>query len=187
MKHAARPDLLQRLRTETRAAHDALEQDLDWRTRVATPAGYRDLLQRWFGVYKVWEPLAERLVGEPQFLAPRSRIGLLRQDLRQLGQDDAALDALPRFDPGPVASAAAAFGGLYVLEGSSLGGQIVARHIAATQGLDAACAFYRGYGSATGQLWRGFCDRLALVDDAEPVIAVARTTFVRLREWLMDT
>ena len=59
----------------------------------------------------------------------------------------------------PLNNAAKALGCLYVLEGATLGGVLIARHVRASLGFDgdAGSAFYLGYGPRTGAMWRGFC------------------------------
>ena len=82
-------------------------------------------------------------------------------------------------------------GAMYVLEDSTLGGQVIARHVrrrlrvAVSEG---GCEYYECYGrNATGPMWQTFLDRLSA--EAEPrshdaVIAGARQTFAALRGWL---
>lgn len=69
--------------------------------------------------------------------------------------------------PGPavipaVATWPSALGYLYVLEGSTLGGQLLYRHLRETLRLTRECTNYlRGYESRTGPQWRAFLDVLA--------------------------
>ena len=83
------------------------------------------------------------------------------------------------------------FGMLYVIEGSTLGGQYVARNIAQRFGLDAqhGLAFLQGDSSGTGARWRAFRADLAqhVVTDAQAALAVsgALWTFEALmRTWV---
>lgn len=183
-----RPALAQRLRDETRAAHERVEAALDWENRVSTRAGYADLLARLHGFHAGFEAAAEELV-EPEFLAPRRKAHLLRADLAALGWTPEAVEALPvrRED---FADRAALFGAMYVLEGAHLGGQIIARHVAARLGLtpETGLAFYIGYGPRTGALWRAFQERLETESSGtsgDAVVAGAHRTFDGMRLWLV--
>jgi heme oxygenase (biliverdin-IX-beta and delta-forming) len=182
------PTLHARLRAETRDLHDAVEREFDWAGRIGTRTGYRALLARWWGFHAVWEPRAAFLL-EPALHEPRRKLALLRADLRGLGLADAEIDALPVCRSVPsLRTGAEALGALYVLEGSTLGGQVIARAADEALGLgpEGGCAFFRAYGPRTGAMWRAFRDRLAAVPPAEheSVLLGARATFSCLREWL---
>lgn len=102
-----------------------------------------------------WEPaVTAALPGAwHPWLRARSRRPFLQQDLLALGvappQQRAAVPAL--------GSAAAAWGSVYVMEGSALGGQVVTRSLAAA-GLHPHCgvAYFHGWGEATAGMWREF-------------------------------
>jgi heme oxygenase len=74
--------------------------------------------------------------------------------LRVLGVDQLHLD-----DAQPLARANLNFavGCLYVLEGATLGGQFISRHLA-TLGIGPANGglFFHGYGAKTGEMWKSF-------------------------------
>ena len=86
------------------------------------------------------------------------------------------------------ASTAAAVGGAYVLEGSTLGGRVISRHIQHLFGPDVARAFLDGYGAETGEQWQSFRAALARFassrDIEEQVIDGARETFRAFARWL---
>ena len=87
-------------------------------------------------------------------------------------------------------TAAACLGVLYVLEGATLGGQILRREIAARLSLDAdnGAAFLDIYGAATGRRWRDFIEYLGSrpmdADAREAVVAAAHPTFSCFERWL---
>lgn len=181
--------LRQRLREETAPSHEALERDLAWQDRVATRESYRALLARFHGFHAVIEPEIGRALGDEAFLAPRRRLSLLEADLRHLGLSEPEIDALPRPSAIALAGSAEALGALYVLEGSTLGGKVIGRHVSALHGFDATagCAYYSGHGEAAGAMWRAFCARLDEVSDAAEqarVLASADATFEGMRVWL---
>ncbi|QGY06273.1 biliverdin-producing heme oxygenase [Methylobacterium mesophilicum SR1.6/6] len=184
-----RANLHARLRAATAPAHQALEDDLDWRARVATLSGYRDLLARLYGFHAVWEATIGLGLADEAFLAPRRRLTRLAADLDHLGLAPGAVAALPRPAPHVLADPAAATGALYVLEGSTLGGQLIGRHIAGLHGFsNDGLAYYRAHGAAAGAMWTAFRSRLErFADDPEAeasLTGAAVTTFAAMRGWL---
>ncbi|TGD92877.1 biliverdin-producing heme oxygenase [Methylobacterium nonmethylotrophicum] len=182
-------DILERLRAETREAHEAIERDLAWETRVATLDGYRALLARFRGFHAVLEPALAGMLDDEAFFGPRRRLGYLDADLRHLGLDAAEIRALPRPDAVLPRSRPEAFGALYVLEGSTLGGQVIAKHIGRQLGLTAetGCRYYAAHGRETGAMWKAFRHRLAdeaESGDADALVAFAARTFDAMRHWL---
>lgn len=183
--------VLDRLREETRAAHDAIERVFDWEGRLATREGYRALLARLYGFHAAWEPSAAALLDDPALFEPRRKAHLLARDLIHLGlvPEELARLSRPGGDAAP-RTRAEALGGLYVLEGSTLGGQVIARHLARTLGVgpDAGGAYYAAYGEAVGPMWRAVRARL-LAEASDPaaadaVVAAAGRTFEAMRAWL---
>ena len=64
-------DILECLRAETRTAHEAIERDLAWETRVATRDGYRALLARFWGFHAELEPALADALADDAFFDPR--------------------------------------------------------------------------------------------------------------------
>jgi heme oxygenase len=139
----------------------------------------------------VWEPRIELALppGLRRWFASRSRRGLLRQDLDRLDHGRVARDEIRRGCEQAVSeidlsSVAATFGSLYVLEGSALGGQVIARVARATLGLnpDNGAAYFNGIDRHTAASWRGFQSLLEDQVGVEPIArlqacAAARQTF----------
>lgn len=178
-----------RLRAETREAHEAAEQSLDWEWRVADPERYRALLARMHGFHRGFEPHVGRALADEALLAPRRRLGHLARDLAALGMTPDAVAGLPACTDLPtLADRAEALGALYVVEGSTLGGQIIARRVARDLGYgpDTGCAYYAGHGALNGAMWRAFQAVLAAEPPtaADRMVASARATFEALRAWL---
>ncbi len=178
-----------RLRAETREAHEAAERSLDWEWRVADPRRYRALLARLHGFHRGFEPHVGRALADETLLAPRLRLGHLARDLAALGMSSGAVADLPICAAlPPLADRAEALGALYVVEGSTLGGQIIARRVARDlgHGPDTGCAYYAAHGARTGAMWRAFQAVLAQEppEAADRMVASAQATFDALRVWL---
>ncbi|GJE53837.1 MULTISPECIES: biliverdin-producing heme oxygenase [Methylobacterium] len=174
-----------RLRAATAGAHQALERDLDWEARTATLQGYRDLLALMRGFHAGFEPAIGRMLDDEDFFGPRRRLQALDADLNRLGLGATDIAGLPAVSPIALTSRASAYGALYVLEGSTLGGQVIGRSIAERHGPDAeaACRYYRGHGRATGRMWNAFRARLDGLDGDDALVA-GIATFDALRTWL---
>lgn len=179
------PTIVERLRAETRPEHDAAERDLDWEARTSNRADYRDLLARLHAFHRAWEPEVARLVGDPAFTGPRERAHLLERDLDRLGSDAGARTEPPAFSGLPLATRAEALGSMYVLEGSTLGGQVIARRVRAV--LDFDPLYHAAHGDRVGAMWRAFQARLladVAPDGADEAVDAARRTFCAVRAWL---
>lgn len=174
------------LRAGTRAEHDAIERELDWRVRASDAAAYRAWLERLYGFHRIWEPQVAQALQDPVFFEPRRKLHLLATDLDQLGVSRCALEFLPSptFASG-FATVGQALGSMYVVEGSTLGGQLIARHVKATLGF--APSYHVGYRRRTAGMWRQFQERLEkAVEPArtDKAVCAARATFAQLRSWL---
>ena len=189
--------LARRLKEETRHQHQAIEGVVPLLSPDLTLAGYCAHLQALLGFHA---PIEEHLA---VVLAPNADLFALPQRLRAaaLTRDLAVLgaQALPGRCPIPpeLGEAAAAVGCLYVLEGSTLGGQGIARHLQRHFGLqaDSGAAFLSGHGEQTGPMWRRFQAALArfIAEIPEPaqeaaadaVVRGAQVTFSALHQWLL--
>ena len=84
-----------------------------------------------------------------------------------------------------------ALGSLYVMEGSTLGGQVIMRNVTLRLGFDDrfGCSYFAGHGANTGAMWRSFLARLdeAPTAEAERIANGASATFERLAWWLGRT
>lgn len=189
--------VLQRLKAATRAEHDAIEVTLDLMAPEFSLTDYRRRLRRYRGFYAPIEPLIAAAADWSHWcldMTARTKTAWLEADLACLGDTDdlpgpalgalALCGALP-----PLDTTAAAFGCVYVLEGATLGGRVISRHIERTLGLDAThgARFFHGYGEQTGAMWKTF--RAALSEFAdEPskeaaIVESAIATFAALRAW----
>lgn len=188
--------LMLRLRERTRPLHDRLERHPRLRPlldEALTPEIYAALLEKQYGFY---EPLERRLAAGADWrqlsfdFEARRKTPLLRRDLAALGIPSSRHAVLPCCAELPdVSTLPRLLGCLYVLEGATLGGQIIARHLHRALGVDAAKggAFYGAYGSQTGRRWREFglfATRMTGPEHADAVVSAACETFEALDRWL---
>jgi heme oxygenase len=182
----------QRLRTETRAAHDRLESDLDLLDGRLGPDRYRLLLERFLGFHRVLEPRLDRWHDATPLLdwPVRRKTALLLADLADLGVDGSALDAVPDCPEVPdVDGSAAALGVLYVVEGATLGGRLIAERLRDGVVPATALRFFGSYGDEVGRRWhhwRAVTTTWVGADAgrADAVVRSATGTFEVLGRWL---
>jgi heme oxygenase len=183
--------LLHRLKTETAAAHARIEQAFDLEARTQSLVAYRDLLARLYGFHAAWEPRAEAILADPGFFRQRRKVEHLKRDLRKLGMTRQAMGALALCEPTvSMQTPAEALGSMYVIEGSTLGGVIIARRVERSLGLggNSGCSYFRCYGGQVGTMWTAF--KAALLARCPPTeedtaIEAAHRTFEILRSWLV--
>lgn len=84
--------------------------------------------------------------------AARRRSPLIARDIKALGEC-AALDGVPSLD---IATRSEAFGALYVLEGSCLGGRLILKDLVRRASPMTGLGFLDPYGARTAELWLAF-------------------------------
>lgn len=191
MNLALQATVLHRLRHETRDQHDAIERTLMLMDEGLSGDQYRQRLEQFHGFY---QPVEARMFGHASplagalQLAPRRKTPLLVADLATLG--GCAATHLPVCaDLPPLGSAAEHFGCMYVLEGASLGGVLISRHIHKALRVTPASggSFFYGYGERTGAMWQEFRSAITAFslesDDHDAIVASARATFETLQRW----
>jgi heme oxygenase (biliverdin-IX-beta and delta-forming) len=187
---------MSRLKLETAAEHAAIERVVPLMSPDLDRAGYAGYLSAMYSVHEPVEQALSVLVGfeaaVPDF-AERKKLPLLARDLEAL-----AVGAPGRAPPArlpPLDTVAEGLGVLYVLEGSTLGGRILSRHLSKTLGISpsAGGAYLASYGADLGPMWQRFgasIERFAEASgaaDTEIVVRTAKVTFERLGEWLKET
>lgn len=192
--------VLQRLKAATRAEHDAIEVALDLMAPGLSLADYHRRLRRYLGFYAPIEPLIDAAIDGPRWslnMTARAKTAWLAADLVCLGNSSDAVGPTPTAHAlctalPPLKTEADAFGCLYVLEGASLGGRVISRHIERVLGLNAThgARFFHGYGDQTGAMWKTFRGALSAFADQpskeDEVVASAIATFSALRVWCAD-
>jgi heme oxygenase len=183
------PSVLTRLKEATAEAHRQVEGAVGLFAPTER-AGYERYLARLLGFYEPFEPALERGLGDlPELgLDARRKVPLLRRDLAWLGVDSRVpprCDDLPCFS-----SRALALGGLYVIEGATLGGQVQLRRVAASLGVSRAggAAFFGCYGEDAAARWQAARSVIAAgareAGAAREILDGAVATFEAFERWL---
>lgn len=190
---------MQRLRAETRAQHVATEA-IPFSSAILAGTLSREAYAGQLAAYlpahraiegtvagsrhpaiaEVWTPDMRRTPLLVQDLAALGAAATSAHAARAEGQSMATwISELADRDP------VAVLGVLYVMEGSTLGGAVLRRHLAeAFELTDAGLRYYAPYGRHPKPHWVAFGDRMnrAVTDDAEAsrVVAAAAETFDRI-------
>lgn len=186
--------ILQRLRQATGERHSALECQLPLLDPHLSHADYCHLVSRFLGYYA---PLEALLLALPWWddigfnYAERYKTPYLLQDMVALGVPNDTLTTFPRCPDLPlIETIPQALGCLYVIEGATLGGQVITKHLRANLGLTPAsgAAFFSGYGAHTGSRWQAFGAMLTAVAEQtgghQAMIDTANHTFATIDRWL---
>jgi heme oxygenase (biliverdin-IX-beta and delta-forming) len=186
--------ILKRLRRETSEVHARLEARLPLVNPDLSREEYRGIVAGFYGIYL---PLEERLRGVPFWedialdFSERRKVGRLEQDLAALGLGAQELARIPQCLELPeLDSIARVLGCFYVVEGATLGGQVISRHLLTNLGItpESGGAFFAGYGAETGPRWKAFEAAMTAAaekfGDEDEIVASATRTFETLERWL---
>ena len=200
--------ILKRLKTATSATHTALEDQLPLMNVDLSREEYRQFVGRFFGFYA---PLEVQLMASPHWqqlafdYTPRQKTPRLAKDLLALGSTATDLAAMRRCTDLPdCTTPEQLLGCLYVIEGATLGGRSITRHLQNQLGLtpESGGAFFDGYCAQTGSHWKAFCTMLSENADRQmgnsadhfsvdsrhaAIVAGANQTFETLTHWLFPT
>ncbi len=179
--------ILARLKERTAHQHQQTEDGVDLMSADFSLEDYRNLLIKFYAFYQSFEiKMRESLVNHRIDLnyAERQNAPKLLFDLKNLGMPESEIAKIGHFEDLPALdSMEKVFGALYVVEGSTLGGQYISRHLKEKFHLDETngIAFFSGYGKDTGKMWNDFREKItafsATSDDHEEIIRSANDTF----------
>jgi heme oxygenase (biliverdin-IX-beta and delta-forming) len=176
------------LRQQT-AGHHAIAESrlLPLLENITTRQQYAHLLRMLYGFYA---PVEEAICfhlneNDVPDIGERRNSSLILDDLQALsGFQNSILfcNDLPLID-----NKASAFGALYVLEGSTLGGRVILKMLLKNRTLnlsDNEVRFFGGYGEQTGSMWKSFIAQLNEQEDHEAMTTAANQTFTCLSNWI---
>ncbi len=179
---------IQRLRRETAAEHAAVEGSIPLMQENLDRGSYLLCLERIYGVVAAWEEKSAGIAPEwmHSMLASWQRKEMLERDLTWFGVIERGHQrpALPEMK-----DEAGLLGAMYVMEGSTLGGQLISLHVVKALGLTDGWgnAFFRGHCERTGTMWKEFCEVLRTrVPDSETQAAIdgAKAMFRVFGSWM---
>lgn len=174
------------LKNATKEQHQELEKIVNVLDESASLDSYKNLLLKFYRIYSALEPKlpVDELIEQRFDYRRRQKLPLLIADLGSLGILEFADRLIPYPEIPDMKNAARAFGAAYVIEGSTLGGQMISRHLREHLGItpDSGSAFFSSYGREVGAMWKEFCDAANAFAVRHPVtgdmiIAAAKETF----------
>jgi heme oxygenase (biliverdin-IX-beta and delta-forming) len=180
--------LAQLLKSDTLLQHEATEELLIPKLNsIETVEDYADILKTFYGFYAPLEKIISQYIsaGFLQDIGERKNTWLIIDDLLDLGINVFEIKvchSLPEIENVPQA-----FGALYVMEGSSLGGRMIQKMLLKNNpGLlqPKHLSFFNGYGEATSAKWKSFLEAIEKIEDRSTVISAANETFTLFQNWI---
>lgn len=181
--------MIEQIRKATWQAHADLDHSVyPIIQSVHTKEQYRRLLHVFYGyfqpVYEKLDIFIDKTILRDYNL--RRRPSILLDDLMILGHPPKSIDICPRLPS--IESVPHAFGAMYVLEGSTMGGKIIAKKLIENTGLPEICfRFFSAYGEYNAQMWGLFAESLQhrrLEDFSSDITRTAVDTFQHFHEWI---
>ena len=186
------PVIRTRLREATRDMHAAAERRLDLDRPSWTVSDYIRLLTKLWGFYT---PL-ERALAETEWdesgliVSERAKRQWIEADLMTFGITPDSFSEIPLCTDLPTfENFASVLGGLYVVEGATLGGQIILRTLHRQLGVspDSGGRFFASYGRNVGGMWREYLEVLESVGEksgvADEIERLAIASFSAFDRW----
>ncbi|WP_159473635.1 biliverdin-producing heme oxygenase [Dyadobacter sp. 3J3] len=187
---------LKDLRQKTSESHVNLEENRFSKAILGPEvklSDYQLYIAKLYGVIKACEndifPVIASILTD---MGERFKSRLMLDDLLKTGFSIDQVTSIPVFKFNKL-SVSDALGAMYVIEGSTLGGKILYKHMNQVLGLNEqnGASYFYGYGQQTGLLWKSFITTLAqyAVEEncEEEIIFSAVSTFNLIAHWLNET
>lgn len=174
------------LKMTTAQVHEQLEKKMDIMSQLENLDTYKNLLVKFYQYYLPMEEQLKKFAADLP-LEGRMKLHLLKKDLLQLGFSEIEIQQLNQAQIPPLPSASEAIGAFYVLEGSTMGGQVISKHLRTKLGIlpDNGGSFFWAYGENTMPMWLSFKSFLnTFTGDCSKTLESAKTTFLSLEKWL---
>ena len=193
-----RPEIIDKLKSETDELHHVLQGNkiFDGLTGENPSVDkYKKLLMRFLPFYSAVEQKLDQVCDWKSLglnFDERKKSHLIEKDLQILGISDKELNLIPACHESPsLSTVQEALGCLYVLEGATLGAQLMAKNMNVHFGYDtdSGCAFLKCYGEgpSVGLKFKEmaeFIGKNSSTDDENKIINSAKVTFESLDRWL---
>ncbi len=179
------------LKKETAERHSDVEKTLNpFIANIQSFDDYALLLKIFYGFFYPLQKNISQVLTDADLsdIHDRKLSSFIPEDLHAIGQPVSDLpicQALPT-----IVNKAYAFGCLYVLEGSSLGGRVIKKWLQSNSFIslqDEQISFFDGYKDQTGAKWKLFLEALNLQEDIDNVINGANETFHLFENWINKT
>lgn len=188
--------ILEEIKKQTSENHHRLEQSNLLHlitTPLLTAQHYHKILRIFYGYFSPLEKEISKIKLIQQYLPDydtRRKASMIKVDLLSLKAIKPEETLAICHDLPEIKTASQAFGCLYVLEGSTLGGRMIAKSLKKNLNLDHThgASFFNGYGQETGSKWKTFQEALSnfslnFKEDHE-VIKSANDTFHKFEIWI---
>jgi heme oxygenase len=177
--------LSEKLKIRTLVNHQQLEKQLVFQLRnIRNKEHYVRVLQLFYSYFTALEHKISRHIGTAELIDLPQR----RKSENLLLDLNAIYGKIPLIAPDDylpeIIDQAQAFGALYVMEGSTLGGQVIAKMVEKQLGLATGTTFFKGYGDQTLKMWNDFKLVLDAQPDDEKIIRSADATFAKFSLWI---
>jgi heme oxygenase (biliverdin-IX-beta and delta-forming) len=182
-----------RLRERTDAIHRRLDANLNSLGMVRDRHSYKLILTGFLGLFRPLEEQLARIAWEGSGIDfnLRRKVHWLQCDLERLGLPPEECARIPDCRTVPtISSVPEGLGALYVIEGATLGGQIISRQILSDLNINRTNGgrFFAAYGDDTGRLWREFVSVLDCyhtgTETADCIERTAISTFNCFESWM---
>ena len=183
--------LSEKLKQGTKQNHQQLEKLVVAHLRpISSPEEYIKVLQMFSGYFGALEDKIKKYISNSQLpdYAGRRKTESIANDIKIMGGTvpaKAKENELPE-----IKNYLQAFGALYVIEGSTLGGKIISQMVAKQLNLtdSNALSFFSGYGNETDRMWASFKEVLDSnfqnPEEEKIITDTANETFLKFKQWI---
>ena len=182
------PTMAAALKKSTAAAHLSTEKSLiPALTGLGSQADYYKVLKTFYGFFAPLQQSILKYISTNDLvdLNDRRSVDKLLSDIKSINY---STDNLPTCNQMPdIKNKSQAFGALYVMEGSTLGGVIICnmllknKHLSLTEN---NLLFFNAYGKDNTVKWEKFISTLNLQPDLDPIAETANETFHLFKTWI---
>ncbi|OQD41900.1 hypothetical protein BUL40_13685 [Croceivirga radicis] len=179
--------ILTNLKNDTKAAHVRVEKVMVKELKaINSLEDYGKLLERLFLFYNPLESKVHQYIDQAILpdIEKRKHTQWILKDLKALNY---TVNTSTESKTQQITSTAYAVGVLYVMEGSTMGGQIISKMLKKQLGANTSTYYFDSYSDETMDMWLSFKNSIAQYEthlDKEEVFKGANETFSSLKEWL---
>lgn len=182
------------LKEKTRLQHSQIEKVSLFNkiiNKTITLIEYQLLIKKLYGFIAPCENIIHQLPHR-YLLTGREKTTILKNDLLALGIEKPLVDQIQKSTSLPtLTNHYQVLGYMYVMEGSTLGGQVITEFIRDTLKLtiETGISYFNGYGKNTKIKWAEFCqilDSKNETNEVSEIILAANETYSTLHDWILS-